>query len=43
MPEFSINMTTDLLKDVIYRRIRDMIINGTLPTVSYTHLTLPTT
>ncbi|MBS8587070.1 GntR family transcriptional regulator [Escherichia coli] len=31
MPEFSINMTTDLLKDVIYRRIRDMIINGTLP------------
>jgi DNA-binding GntR family transcriptional regulator len=24
-------MTTDLLKDVIYRRIRDLIINGTLP------------
>ncbi|WP_313667135.1 GntR family transcriptional regulator [Atlantibacter sp.] len=24
-------MTKDLLKDVIYRRIRDMIINGTLP------------
>lgn len=24
-------MTQDLLKDVVYRRIRDMIINGTLP------------
>ena len=24
-------MTQDLLKDVVYRRIRDLIINGTLP------------